>query len=86
MVAEALAQRGAAAESVGMLADDVAGEIEMLRHPVTHRGKVLAEGQGNNVFRIAHENGAVAHVRVLLDVADHLGVIVAGEKRLVLAA
>ena len=77
---------GAAAESVGMLADDIAGEIEMPGHPVAHFGQVLAERQGNNVFRVADEDGAVAHAGMPLDVADHLGIVVAGEKRFMLAA
>ena len=45
IVAETSAQLGAAAESVGMLADDIAGEIEMLRHPVAHLRQILAERQ-----------------------------------------
>ena len=80
-----LTQVRAAAEGLGMLANDVAREIEVLWHPVAHRRQVLAERQRNNVLGVANEDGAVAHAGVPLDVADHLGVVVGGQERLMVA-
>jgi hypothetical protein len=54
-VSEPVPQFGPAAECIGMLADDVAGEIEMFRNPVAHVRQVLAERQRDDVFGIADE-------------------------------
>ena len=69
-----------------MLADDVAGEVEMLGHPVAHRRQVLAERKRHDVLRGADEDRAVAHAGMALDMLDHLGVVVGRQEGLVLAA
>ena len=69
-----------------MLADDVACEIEMLWHPIAHRRQIPAERQRHDVLRLADENRAIANAGMALDVLDHLGVVVGGQERLVLAA
>ncbi len=85
-IAELFAQARALPEGLRMLADDIAGEIEMLRHPVAHRRQILAERQRHDVLGRADEDRPVAHAGMPLDVLDHLGVVVGGQERLVRAA
>ena len=78
-------QFGSAAECIGMLADDIAREIKVLWNPVAHHRQVLAEGHRDHVFGIADEDRVVAQRRMAFDMLDHLGVVVGGEERLVIA-
>ena len=85
-VAELRAQPLAVGELGRVEARDVAGEVEVLPGPVGDRRQVGPERVGDDVLQVADEDRAVAHPRVARDVLDHLGVVVGGEHRLVLAA
>src|SRR5215467_10237069 len=85
-VAEAPTQIRATAECIGVLADDVARELEVLGHPVTHRRQALSERQGDNVFWRTYEDSAIAHCGMALDMPDHLGIVVRRQEGLVHAA
>ena len=69
-----------------VLADHIAGEIEMPRHPFAHGGQILAERERNDVGRLADEDRPVAYAGMPLDMLDHLGIVVGRQERLVLAA
>ena len=65
-------------------AGDVAGEVEVLLGPVADRGQLGAEALVDDVVGVADEQRAVAQSRVAVDVLDHLGVVVGGQRALVL--
>ena len=85
-VAQLGAQRVAVGELGGVEAGDVAGEVVVLLGPVADRREAGAERVGDDVVGLADEDRPVADARVARDVLDHLGVVVGGEERLVLAA
>ena len=58
----------------------------MLLGPVADLGQVRPEPLGDDVVGVADEDRAVAHAREARDVLDHLGVVVRGQERLVVAA
>ena len=58
----------------------------MLFGPAADAGKARAEGVRDDVVGVADEDGGVTDARVAGDVLDHLGVVIGGEERLVLAA
>src|SRR5581483_3927377 len=85
-ISQRLPQLRPPTEVFWMLAHYIAREIEMLRHPFAHSRQILAEGERNDVRRLADEDRAVPHGRMPLDMLDHLGIVIGREKRLVLAA
>ena len=62
--------------------EHVAGEVEVPLDPVRHEGQVGPEVARHDVLLRADEDGRVAHVRVALDVADVLVVVVGGDEGL----
>src|SRR5215510_15512152 len=68
VIAEALAQLGAATECARVLPDDVAGEVEVLRHPVAHGREVFAERQRHDVLGCTNKDRPVAHAGMPLNV------------------
>jgi hypothetical protein len=64
----------------------VAGEVVVLLGPFADQRQVGPERVRHDVVRIADEHGPVADAREARDVLDHLGVVVGGQERLVVAA
>src|SRR5262249_48843655 len=84
-IAQSVPKFGATAERARMLADDVAREVEMLRDPVAHRRQIPPERHRDNIGGRADKDRTIAHSRMVLDMPDHLGVIVRGQEGLVLS-
>ena len=82
----AVAELTAVAQVARVEAGHVAGEVVVLLGPVADLRQVGAERVRDHVVGIAHEHRSVAHAREARDVLDHLGVVVGGQERLVLAA
>ena len=86
-VAELGAQRVAVGELCRVEAGDVAGEVEVLLGPVAdQRAGPGRSESGTMSSAVADEDRPVPDPRVAGDVLDHLGVVVGGEERLVVAA
>src|SRR5512146_426625 len=80
-IAELLAQRLTVGEVARIEPGDIAAEVVVALGPGANLGQIVAEGVEDDIIRIANKDGAVAQPREALDVLDHLGVIVGGEKR-----
>ena len=83
-VAELVAQLLAVGD--GLEPGHVAREVVVLLRPVADPGQLGAERVRHDVLRVADEDRPVADPREARDVLDHLGVVVGGQERLVLAA
>ena len=83
-VAELGPQPLAVAQLGAVEAAHVAGEVVVALGPVADPGQPGPEAVRHHVVGVADEQGAVADARVALDLLDHLGVVVGGERRLVL--
>ena len=69
-----------------MLPENITAEVEVFRNPVSHRRQVLTEAHGHDVFRVTHENRAIAQSGLAFHMLDHLGVVIRGQERLVVTA
>ena len=85
-VAELGAQRLAVGNSGPSKPGDIPGEVEVLLGPLADQRHIGAEPVWDDVLAVADEDRTVAQPRVAVDVLDHLGVVVGGQKRLTLAA
>ena len=88
LLARPVAELGAQLLAVGdgLEPGHVAGEVVVLLRPVADPREAVPERVRDDVVGIADEDGPVADPREAGDVLDHLGVVVGGQERLVLAA
>jgi hypothetical protein len=79
-IAELPAQLVAVGNVPGVEPGDIAGEPVVVLHPVTDQREPVTEAVGDDIVRVADEQGQVADPRVAGNLLDHLGVVVGGQR------